>query len=108
VIRLALALPANEADRGCADCAYLRGAVSWWCTNRAAVKARGTAIPGAYGCQHWKPAPPEGLTDAWNPDVIVVRSEADRKAHRYVLVGVAIVMALCGAVGFLAVVMGLS
>ena len=32
--------------RSCYDCKYLKSALSWWCTNEDAKKARGTSIPG--------------------------------------------------------------
>jgi hypothetical protein len=48
--------------RSCTDCAWLRGYVSWWCENRRAVDAHGTAIPAKVHCAFWEPceraAPP--------------------------------------------------
>ena len=38
----------SSEDQGyCDTCGHLKGIVSWWCTNKDAKKARGTAIPTA-------------------------------------------------------------
>jgi len=42
-------------DRHCAYCGWLKSALSWWCTNTAAIKARGTSIPPVCHCPFWKP-----------------------------------------------------
>jgi hypothetical protein len=42
--------------RCCADCKYLKAAVSWWCTSKNAIDVRGTSIPGVKNCPYWKPA----------------------------------------------------
>jgi len=42
--------------RRCYDCQSLKAAVSWWCTNREAIKWRGTQIPGVHNCPFWEPA----------------------------------------------------
>jgi len=47
---------ANPKLRRCYDCVYMRGAVSWWCTNKAAIEYRGTRIPGISHCNFWSPA----------------------------------------------------
>ena len=49
----------DAALRRCYDCAHLKGAVSWWCTNEEAIKYRGTQIPGVKDCPFWAPAPIE-------------------------------------------------
>ena len=41
--------------RSCFDCAHLKSALSWWCTNPEAKKARGTSIPGCIKCHFWSP-----------------------------------------------------
>ena len=41
--------------RGCKDCRFLQGAVTLWCMNAEACKARGTATPGAIECDEWQP-----------------------------------------------------
>lgn len=78
---------ADHAKRACEDCAFLAGAVSLWCTNGDAVRARRTNIPGTFGCQFWQPmpqeaAPPERggirgfvtriLRWAWSPQAPIV------------------------------------
>lgn len=45
----------NAQKRNCFDCKFCKGAVSWWCTNKGAVKDRGTSIPGVNNCPHWEP-----------------------------------------------------
>lgn len=50
--------PAMEAAlklRSCYDCSFLVAKVNWWCSNKDAIKARGTAIPGCIHCPYWKP-----------------------------------------------------
>lgn len=42
-------------ERGCAYCAKLRSAVSWWCGSEEAIAARHTAIPGVVHCLFWHP-----------------------------------------------------
>lgn len=32
------------------DCRYLVAYLSWWCTNKKAIKYRGTRIPDCYAC----------------------------------------------------------
>ena len=29
--------------------------MNWWCTNNAAISARGTSIPGCIKCTYWAP-----------------------------------------------------
>lgn len=41
--------------RSCYDCNHLHSAVSWWCGNAKAIRARGTAIPGCIHCPYWEP-----------------------------------------------------
>lgn len=41
--------------RSCYDCSYLKCLISWWCTNKQAIKIRGTSIPGCIKCPYWKP-----------------------------------------------------
>ena len=42
-------------DKNCGFCGWLKAAVSWWCKNEDAHKARGTSIPGICHCPYWKP-----------------------------------------------------
>ncbi len=44
-----------EKRMACNDCKYCEGYISLWCTNKDAVKARRTAIPGVFNCPFWKP-----------------------------------------------------
>lgn len=39
----------------CYDCAFMKPALSWWCSNKEAIKARGTSIPGIKNCPYWEP-----------------------------------------------------
>jgi len=39
--------------KGCYACGYLKSAISWWCMNPEAIKARGTSIPGVVKCKYW-------------------------------------------------------
>ena len=41
--------------KSCGHCGYLKSALSLWCTNEEAIKARGTRIPGCIKCIYWKP-----------------------------------------------------
>jgi hypothetical protein len=47
----------DEKRKSCFDCNQCQGAVSWWCVNEQAAKARGTKIPGVVHCPHWEPIP---------------------------------------------------
>lgn len=40
--------------RSCGDCVYCRGFISLWCMNPAAVKIRGSRIPGICHCPFWE------------------------------------------------------
>ena len=42
-------------NRNCAFCGWMKAAVSWWCSNEDAIKARHTSIPGIRHCPYWKP-----------------------------------------------------
>lgn len=41
--------------KSCYDCAHLKSALSWWCSNEEAIEARGTRIPGCIHCPYWSP-----------------------------------------------------
>lgn len=41
--------------KSCYDCGHLKSALSLWCTNEEAKKARGTTLPGCIKCTFWKP-----------------------------------------------------
>ena len=52
---------ANPEARACSresgpDCKWLIPYISWWCTNEACCKSRGTQIPGVIGCPFYKPS----------------------------------------------------
>lgn len=44
-----------EEKRSCYDCTHMKGYISWWCTEKQAIKARGTSIPGCIKCPFWEP-----------------------------------------------------
>lgn len=41
--------------RSCYDCIHLESTLHWWCSNKEAIKVRGTSIPGCIKCSFWKP-----------------------------------------------------
>lgn len=41
--------------RDCYHCAFLKAAISIWCTNDEAIAYRGTVFPGVYNCHFWQP-----------------------------------------------------
>ena len=41
--------------KDCYHCAFLKGYITLWCTNKEAVAYRGTAFPGVYNCLFWEP-----------------------------------------------------
>jgi hypothetical protein len=52
----------NELDKmtpfekkSCYDCGHLTAALFMYCTNKDAIKSRGTTIPGCVKCPYWKP-----------------------------------------------------
>lgn len=62
MLKMAMGLTAADCTREpsdptlarCYDCAHLRGYVTWWCTNQAAIDWRGTSLPGVYRCWFWR------------------------------------------------------
>lgn len=40
--------------RSCYDCRFCKSVLSNWCTNKNAIKARGTRIPGVIKCPYWE------------------------------------------------------
>lgn len=44
-----------EVLRSCYNCGWIIEAMSLWCGNKKAQKARGTSIPGCVHCPYWKP-----------------------------------------------------
>ena len=40
--------------KNCSNCIHLKGAISLWCTNENAKKARATSIPGVSNCPFWE------------------------------------------------------
>lgn len=63
----------DAARRRCYDCAHMRAYVTWWCTNDAAIRARGTGIPGVCLCPFWAPAsyrPPRSPLGPWSQRVL--------------------------------------
>ena len=41
--------------QSCGHCGHLLAAVTLWCGNEEAAKARGTRFPGICNCPYWKP-----------------------------------------------------
>jgi len=43
--------------RRCMDCYHMQAALSWWCTNKEAVRNRHTNMPDSdiVGCPFWEP-----------------------------------------------------
>jgi hypothetical protein len=65
---------AGAQPMSCGTCMYMEGAVSWWCANKEAAKARGTLIPGVHNCPYYVITPYVGgrtrrkqrsFTEAW-------------------------------------------
>lgn len=48
--------PPDPELKRCYDCCFMKGAVSWWCTNEEAIAVRGTLIPDVCKCRFWEPA----------------------------------------------------
>lgn len=46
----------DAAAKCCTDCRFMQAALTWWCVNDQARKARGTCLPGICGCPFWQPA----------------------------------------------------
>ena len=49
------AVPPDQ-KRSCYDCGWIVTALSHWCGNEEASRARGTKFPGCIKCTYWKPA----------------------------------------------------
>lgn len=43
-----------EEKRSCHDCAHLKPAIRYWCSNKEAIELRGTSIPGCIRCPSWE------------------------------------------------------
>ncbi len=41
--------------QSCSDCVFMKSALSFWCSNKEAIKFRGTSIPGIIFCKFWMP-----------------------------------------------------
>lgn len=41
--------------KSCGHCGWLVAAITLWCSNKEAVKARRTNFPGICNCPYWKP-----------------------------------------------------
>ena len=41
--------------KSCDTCYHLKEVLSPWCTNKEAIRSRGTSIPGIYNCKFWYP-----------------------------------------------------
>lgn len=62
-----------DAERAsCYDCAHLEAALSWWCTSKEAIKARGTTIPGVSKCPYWSPVKRAKWWHKWLPVAVLV------------------------------------
>ena len=55
----------NSSERSCYDCHWCQAAISWWCVNEAASKARGSKIPGGSQCSFWKPLADWNSLTSW-------------------------------------------
>jgi hypothetical protein len=52
----------NPEERACSrkvgpNCKYLTTSISFWCTNRACNRDRGTTYHGGVGCPYYRPVP---------------------------------------------------
>ena len=41
--------------KSCYDCIFIKSALNLYCSNKDAIRDRGTSIPGCIKCPHWKP-----------------------------------------------------
>lgn len=60
----------NPEERACMrrsgpDCRYLTTAFSYWCTNKACCRSRGTSIPGGVGCPYYRPEREVPWSEFW-------------------------------------------
>ena len=44
----------SHVKRSCSGCGFMTSALSHWCTNKDAIEARGTTLPGIIKCDYWK------------------------------------------------------
>ena len=45
----------NAERKGCVDCKHCKAAVSWWCTNKEAIKHKNSSLPYTKNCSFWEP-----------------------------------------------------
>lgn len=65
MIQTLLTMPGDSSQRRCYDCAHCQAALSWWCVNPDAIKARGSQIPGVRDCPYWESAKTVGEVIWW-------------------------------------------
>lgn len=58
--------PPDPEQKRCYDCRFMKGAVSWWCTNEEAIEYSGTSIPGFCQCKFWQPAKYRPKKSLWD------------------------------------------
>jgi hypothetical protein len=87
VIPNQLTEPPDPARRRCYDCRHMKGAVSWWCTNEAAVEAHRTRMPGRHDCPFWAPG-------AWPPPTTTRREPVPDGVFVVAAVMAAVIVAL--------------
>ena len=46
------------------DCKFIKAAMSYWCTNKACCRSRGTTIPGIVGCPYYRAVPTPSQREA--------------------------------------------
>jgi len=42
-------------DKSCKYCNFIKSYVSWWCSNKEAIKANKSALPKFFNCSFWEP-----------------------------------------------------
>lgn len=69
----------NASKRNCYDCKHCKAAVTWWCTNKEAIKLRGTLIPGTQNCKFWEPSRKLSEMSFWeriHRDIILIKPQS--------------------------------
>lgn len=62
----------NPEERACIrrngpNCRYLTSALSYWCTNKACSRRRGTTFPGVVNCPYYRPVEPS----SWRENLLL-------------------------------------
>lgn len=84
-----------EERRSCYDCLFLKSALSWWCTNKDACKARGTSFPGVIHCPYWERDLKFNPTEEYKQNKMDKKYNIAKAINILVCMGIVVAIMLC-------------